>query len=92
MALKISYSDDLKIPHQFVDTNETVSFQPLSQSGGRDRGGGGVGGFGSILTGGQRGGSGNNIYGIIIIGAIVVSAIAIDCFVYYPEKIKIKAQ
>ena len=76
VALKISYSDDLKIPHQFVDTNETVSFQPLSQSGGRDRGGGGVGGFGSILTGGQKGGSGNNIYGIIIIGAIV-AAIAI---------------
>ena len=35
VALKISYSDDLKIPHQFVDTNETVSFQPLSQSGGQ---------------------------------------------------------
>jgi len=76
VALKISYSDDLKIPHQFVDTNETVTFQSPSQSGGREHGGGGLGGFGTILTGGQRGGAGNNISGIIIIGAIV-AAIAI---------------
>ncbi|HEY6884359.1 MAG TPA: hypothetical protein VI278_10015, partial [Nitrososphaeraceae archaeon] len=76
VALKISYSDDLKIPHQFVDTNETVNFQSSSQSGGREHGGGGLGGFGTILTGGQRGGAGNSISGIIMIGAIV-AAIAI---------------
>jgi hypothetical protein len=76
VALKISYSDDLKIPHQFVDTNETVNFQSPSQSGGREHGGGGLGGFGTILTGGQRGGAGNSISGIIMIGAIV-AAIAI---------------
>jgi hypothetical protein len=76
VALKISYSDDLKIPHQFVDTNETVTFQSPSQSGGRERGSGGFGGFGTILTGGQRGGAGNNISGIIMIG-VIVAAIAI---------------
>jgi hypothetical protein len=76
VALKISYSDDLKIPHQFVDTNETVTFQSPSQSGGREHGGGGFGGFGTILTGGQRGGAGNNISGIIMIG-VIVAAIAI---------------
>ncbi|MBV9177130.1 MAG: hypothetical protein JO297_08835 [Nitrososphaeraceae archaeon] len=76
VALKISYSDDLKIPHQFVDTNHTVTLQSLSQSGGREHGGGGFAGLGTILTGGQREGAGNNISGIIMIGAIV-AAIAI---------------
>ena len=88
VALKISYSDDLKIPHQFVDTNETVTFQSPSQSGGREHGGGGLGGFGTILTGGQRGGAGNNISGIIIIGAIV-AAIAIAALYIIRRRSKI---
>src|SRR5689334_16557847 len=71
VILKITYSDDLKIPHQFIDNNETVNFQPTSQFTGRERGGGG---FGAIFGGGQRGGS--SIYGIIIIAAIV-AAVAI---------------
>jgi hypothetical protein len=75
VALKISYSDDLKIPHQFVDTNETVTFQSPSLSGGREHGGGGFGGFGTILTGGQRGGAGNNTSGIIMIGVIVAAIV-----------------
>jgi hypothetical protein len=72
VILKITYSDDLKIPHQFIDNNETVNFQPTSQFTGRERGGGG--GFGAIFGGGQRGGS--SIYGIIIIAAII-AAVAI---------------
>ena len=73
VILKITYSDDLKIPHQFIDYNETVQFQPSSQFAGRERGGGGLGGFGTILGGRESGGSGNSIYGIIMIAAIVAA-------------------
>ncbi|HYY50708.1 MAG TPA: hypothetical protein VE643_07535 [Nitrososphaeraceae archaeon] len=71
VILKITYSDDLKIPHQFIDNNQTVSLVTSSQSAERQRGAdGGLGAFGAILNGGGRGGSGNAINTIIILGAI----------------------
>ena len=74
VILKITYSDDLKIPHQFIDNNKTVSFQGASQFADRERGaGGGLGVFGAVLGGGQRGDSSNAINGIIIIAAIVAA-------------------
>jgi hypothetical protein len=80
VILKITYSDDLKIPHQFIDNNQTVSIQGASQFSGRERGaGGGLGMFRAVLGGGQRGDSSNAINGIIIIAAIV-AAIAIAAF------------
>jgi len=89
VTLKITYSDDLKIPHQFIDNNETANFQPTSQFAGRERGGGGLGGFGSIFGGGQRGGPG--IYGIIIIVAIV-AAIAISALYLIRRRSRSKLQ
>jgi hypothetical protein len=75
VILKITYSDDLKIPHQFIDNNETVSLQTASQFGdrGHGAGGGGLGVFGVVLGGGERGGV--SINGIIIIAAIVAAIV-----------------
>jgi hypothetical protein len=76
VILKITYSDDLKIPHQFIDNNETVSIQAASQFADREHGaGGGLGLFGAILGSGERGGTGNSIMGIIIIAAIVAAIV-----------------
>jgi hypothetical protein len=75
VILKITYSDDLKIPHQFIDNNQTVSFQAASQfaDGENGAGRGGLGLFGAILGGGERGGT--SIIGIIIIAAIVAAIV-----------------
>ena len=76
VILKITYSDDLKIPHQFIDTNQTVSLVTSSQSAERQRGtDSGLGLFGVILNGGGRGGSGNSINAIIILAAIAAAII-----------------
>jgi hypothetical protein len=76
VILKISYSDDLKIPHQFIDGSQTVSFVSTSQFADRERGtGGGLGIFGGILGGSARGGSNNGSSGIIIIAAIVAAIV-----------------
>jgi hypothetical protein len=76
VILKITYSDDLKIPHQFIDNNQTVSFVSSSQSAERQRGAdGGLGVFGAILNGGGRGGSGNAINTIIILAAIAAAIV-----------------
>jgi hypothetical protein len=81
VILKIAYSDDLKIPHQFIDSNQTVSIVASSQSQERERGGagGGLGVLGAILNGGGRGGEGggSNGYNVIIILAAIVAAIVI---------------
>lgn len=82
VILKFEYSDDLKIRHQFIDNNQTVSFQAASQFADGENGagrGGGLGLFGAILGGGERGGTSNSIIGIIIIAAIV-AAIVIAAF------------
>jgi hypothetical protein len=76
VILKITYSDDLKIPHQFIDGNQTISFVSTSEFPGRERGaGGGLGIFGGILGGSARGGNNNGTSGIIIIAAIVVAIV-----------------
>src|ERR671933_1238230 len=76
VILKITYSDDLKIPHQFIDNNQTVSLVSSSQSAERQRGAdGGLGAFGAILNGGGRGGSGNAINTIIILAAIAAAIV-----------------
>jgi hypothetical protein len=76
VILKITYSDDLKIPHQFIDNNQTVIFQAASQFTGREQGaGGGLGMFGAFLGGWERGGTSNAINGIIIIAAIVAAIV-----------------
>jgi hypothetical protein len=76
VILKITYSDDLKIPHQFIDNNQTVSLVTSSQSAERQRGAdGGLGVFGAILNGGGRGGSGNAINTIIILAAIAAAIV-----------------
>jgi len=79
VILKITYSDDLKIPHQFIDNNQTVSLVSSSQSVERQRGAdGGLGVFGVILNGGGRGGGGSGIsINIIIILAAIAAAIVI---------------
>jgi hypothetical protein len=72
VILKITYSDDLKIPHQFIVSNQTVSFVSTSQFADRERGaGGGLSIFGGILGGSGRGGNNNGTNGTIIIAAIV---------------------
>ncbi len=82
VILKISYSDDLKIPHQFIDGNQTVSFVSTSQFADRERGaGGGLGIFGGILGGSARGGSNNGTSGIIIIAAIVAAIVIAVLFI-----------
>lgn len=76
VILKITYSDDLKIPHQFIDDNQTVSIVTSSQSAERQRGAdGGVGVFGAILNGGGRGGSVISINAIIILAAIAAAIV-----------------
>jgi len=77
VILKITYSDDLKIPHQFIDNNQTVSLVTSPQSAERQRGAdGGLGVVGAILNGGGRGvGSGNGINTIIILGAIAAAIV-----------------
>jgi hypothetical protein len=78
VILKFEYSDDLKIRHQFIDNNQTVSFQAASQFADGENGagrGGGLGLFGAILGGGERGGISNSIIGIIIIAAIVAAVV-----------------
>jgi hypothetical protein len=76
VILKISYSDDLKIPHQFIDNNQTVSFVSTSQFADRERGaGGGLSIFGGILGGSGRAGNNNGTSGIIIIAAIVAAIV-----------------
>jgi hypothetical protein len=75
VILKISYSDDLKIPHQFIDNNQTVSFVSTSQSADRERAGGGLSIFGGILGGSGRAGNNNSTSGIIIIAAIIAAVV-----------------
>ncbi len=80
VILKITYSDDLKIPHQFIDNNQTVSLVTSSQSAERQRGaGGGVGVFGAILNGG--GGSGISINAIIILAAIAAAIVVAALYI-----------
>jgi hypothetical protein len=79
VILKINYSDDLKIPHQFIDNNQTVNIAASSQSPDKERSaGGGLGGFGAILDGGVTGRS-SGISSIIILAAIA-AAIGIATF------------
>jgi hypothetical protein len=77
VILKINYSDDLRIPHQFIDNNQTVNFVSSSQFPDKERGGGGgLGIFGAILAGSERGGGNNNgINGIVIIAGIVAAIV-----------------
>jgi L-aminopeptidase/D-esterase-like protein len=79
VILKITYSDDLKIPHQFIDNNQLVSLISASQSSDRERGaaGGGLGVLGAILGGSQRGGEGSNVMNGMIILAAIVAVIVI---------------
>jgi hypothetical protein len=78
VILKITYSDDLKIPHQFIDNNQTVSLVTSSQSAERQHGAdGGLGVFGAILNGGGRGGGTGNGINTIIILATIAAAIVI---------------
>jgi hypothetical protein len=82
VILKITYSDDLKIPHQFIDNNQTVSLVTSSQSAERQRGAdGGVGVFGAILNGGGRGGSGISINAIIIVAAIAAAIVIVALYI-----------
>lgn len=70
ITLKITYSDDLKIPHELL-VNSSVDFEPTqSQSSSGAGGGGGLFGFGSANS------SGNKMVFIVIIAA-VIAAIAI---------------
>lgn len=70
ITLKITYSDDLKIPHELL-VNSSVDFEPTqSQSSSGAGGGGGLFGFGSDNS------SGNKMVFIVIIAA-VIAAIAI---------------
>ncbi len=69
IALKITYSDDLKIPHQLV-VNSSIDYQPSqSQTKGGSHGGGGLFGFkiGSV--------SGNIIVPMAIIAIIALAII-----------------
>jgi len=76
VILKISYSDDLKIPHQFIDNNQTVSLVASSQSQDRERSaGGGLGVLGVILDGGVAGRSSSGIISIIILAAIAAAIV-----------------
>lgn len=80
--LKISYSDDLKIPHQFIDNNQTVSLVASSQSPDRERGaGGGLGVFGAILGGGVMGRSSSGISSIIILAAIAAAIVIATLYI-----------
>src|ERR1051325_2849916 len=77
VILKITYSDDLKIPHQFIDNNQTVSLVTSSQSAERQRGADdSLGVIGAILNGGGRGGgTGNGINTIFILAAIAAAIV-----------------
>jgi hypothetical protein len=82
VILKISYSDDLKIPHQFIDNNQTVSLVASSQSPDRERGaGGGLGVFGAILGGGVMGRSSSGISSIIILAAISAAIVIATLYI-----------
>ena len=83
MILKISYSDDLKIPHQFIDNNQTVSLVASSQSQDRERGvgAGGLGVFGAILGGGVMGRSSSGISTIIILAAIAAAIVIATLYI-----------
>jgi len=82
VILKITYSDDLKIPHQFIDDNQTVSIVTSSQSAERQRGAdGGVGVFGAILNGGGREGSVISINAIIILAAIAAAIVIATLYI-----------
>jgi hypothetical protein len=83
VILKISYSDDLKIPHQFIDNNQTVSLVASSQSPDRERGvgAGGLGVFGAILGGGVMGRSSSGISTIIILAAIAAAIVIATLYI-----------
>jgi hypothetical protein len=82
VILKINYSDDLKIPHQFIDNNQTVSLVASSQSPDRERSaGGGLGLFGAVLGGGVTGRSSTGIISIIILAAIAAAIVIFTLYI-----------
>jgi hypothetical protein len=81
VILKINYSDDLKIPHQFIDNNQTVNIVASSQSPDRERtAAGGLGVFGAILDGGVAGRS-SGISSIIVLAAIAAAIVIATLYI-----------
>jgi hypothetical protein len=66
VTLKITYSDDLKIPHQLI-LNNMVNFQPARQPGSSEH----LNFFGFDIEA-IRGGTGNNFLIIVIVAAIAI--------------------
>jgi hypothetical protein len=71
VTLKITYSDDLKIPHQLI-LNNMVNFQPARQPGSSEH----LNFFGFDIEA-IRGGTGNNFLIIAIVAAIAIVALFI---------------